>query len=290
MAVILKMNGFEALKVLGVSDVDLEALKSKGCNAIVTIAAIKITLKDEVLSSVPVKATTLDYAKNNKLSASSKASLKTAVEGAVLMALTILSDSKSMLHDLVSPSTDITDMAETEAQLAAVVGSMSLSQGDHEEENDPSDEDEGVSVPSLPPTAETLADQFKGTAVQAFDLNKMETASRVQLTDATHLYQPVKATSENSRYFVVAIAPGLKIAARSKGGTLSIRVEGELLSVVMPHLEQIGFSKNGSYSSLHLSPHDPVLAAKTIGAVLAAVNVQFMSPIPLHSVLYGKGH
>ena len=40
------------------------------------------------------------------------------------------------------------------------------------------------------------------------------------------MYQPVKGTSQGSRYFVVGGNQDLRIAARLSGGTLSVRIEG----------------------------------------------------------------
>jgi len=80
----------------------------------------------------------------------------------------------------------------------------------------------------------------------AFDITKMFTAPTVTMIKATKLYQPVSGTSSGSRYFIIALSPAIKVAARWKKGHasegLALRVEGPGLSD--PHtvtvLEQIG--------------------------------------------------
>jgi hypothetical protein len=116
--------------------------------------------------------------------------------------------------------------------------------------------------------------------------------SPVVLAEATRMYQPVKSTSAGSVYFVVGITANddLKIAARYMGSKLSIRMEGEVQKYKTA-LIQSGFTSSvGDYVSMHVHPQDKLIASKTLGAVLASLQVPFRTPLPDVSVLYGKGH
>ncbi|MCO5157860.1 MAG: hypothetical protein M9945_14120 [Aquamicrobium sp.] len=119
---------------------------------------------------------------------------------------------------------------------------------------------------------------------QSFDLDKIKTADLVKLRDATLMYQPVHGSSAGSRYFMVAGNSSIRVAARYKGGTLSIRLEGPGLSDHKKKIEAIGFSKlskSEQYASVHLDVGgDLLLANKTLGAFLVGLGVSLETPIP----------
>ena len=118
------------------------------------------------------------------------------------------------------------------------------------------------------------------------DVNKVLTNSPLPLSECKLLYHPVKGTSSSSVYYVVALADDVKIAARYKNMTLSLRAEGN----VGDHksaLEHAGFglsNLNKGYVSVHLQCSDKVLAAKTLGAVLVATDLDFLTKMPQLSV------
>ncbi len=117
-----------------------------------------------------------------------------------------------------------------------------------------------------------------------FDLNKLSSAPTAKLRDANKMYQPVKGTSGGSRYFVVGGNPDLRIAARLKDGTLSVRVEGPGWKKHTASLQEVGFALQldaKDYASVHLSVGDNLtLASKTLGAVLLGLGVQLETPLP----------
>ena len=96
------------------------------------------------------------------------------------------------------------------------------------------------------------------------------------------MYQPVSGTSGGSRYFLVAGADGIRVAARYTHKSLSIRVEGKKLTSYSSNLALAGLDlkKNAEYSSIHLEVSDDVLAAKTLGAILLGLGVPFETPFP----------
>lgn len=108
----------------------------------------------------------------------------------------------------------------------------------------------------------------------------------VKLRDATRMYQPVKGSSGGSRYALVAAAPDLKVGLRIKGHSMSFRVEGSNLNAYKAHLVSLFDGQDkGDYLSMHLGAESDELKAKTIGAVLMAVNRPFLTPFPSLKIL-----
>jgi hypothetical protein len=114
----------------------------------------------------------------------------------------------------------------------------------------------------------------------------------VDLNDATALYQPVRGTSGGSRYFVVGLADGLKVAARILGNAVSIRVVGPSTAVTEKTLKSLGFgAKDGGHWSVHLSC-DNTTPQRLVGAVLTAIasdGIEFLTPVPALDKIEGKG-
>lgn len=113
---------------------------------------------------------------------------------------------------------------------------------------------------------------------------------KIPLIKATELYQPVKGTSADSKYFAIAIGDSLKMAARvKKSGDISLRVEGET-DTYKDNLSSAGFSMSSSeHWSLHLKVEGTDMIRKTIGALLFAVNVPFNQVIGNVDKLIGAG-
>ena len=107
----------------------------------------------------------------------------------------------------------------------------------------------------------------------------------VKLRDADKMYQPVQSTSAGSRYYLVAANKDLRAAARLQSGTLSIRIEGPNWKAYAGEFEKCGFDKVNTaegYASLHLKVgHDMQLAAKSLGAVLTGMALEWETPTPL---------
>lgn len=124
----------------------------------------------------------------------------------------------------------------------------------------------------------------KAQAWAEFPEAQMKTASLVKLRDATMMYQPVRGTSNSSRYYVIGANKDLRIAARLQGDALSVRVEGPGWGKYKGALTLAGFQKvedSNQYASLHLNVgQNAVLAAKTLGAILMGLGVKLETPLP----------
>jgi len=132
-------------------------------------------------------------------------------------------------------------------------------------------------------TKMTKATVPKGT----FDVSKLMSAPTVTMLQATKLYQPVRGTSSGSRYFIIALSPALKVAARWKQAPasegLALRVEGKGLTnpYTVKLLEQIGLDKKSEvHMSAHLTVTNDIEARKAIGALLYAINEPWTTPRP----------
>lgn len=112
--------------------------------------------------------------------------------------------------------------------------------------------------------------------------------NRVQLEEATELYQPVFGTDADSRYYVVGIADGLKLAARVKGSNVSLRVVGSRVKEFSNKLEALGFgAKEKGHWSVHLGCNHTT-PQKLIGAVLLGIGAQFETGIPVIDKIVNK--
>lgn len=118
--------------------------------------------------------------------------------------------------------------------------------------------------------------------------DKLLVLELVKLVDADKMYQPVKGTSEGSRYYAVALSDGLKVAVRLKSKAISIRIEGAKLKEYEKRLKIIGFTNITNYTSLHLEIDNMVTAAKALGSVLVALKAGFVTPFPDVDLLLGK--
>jgi hypothetical protein len=121
----------------------------------------------------------------------------------------------------------------------------------------------------------------------AFD--KITGGNPVPLCDATQLYQPILGTSAGSKYFLIAIADNLKMAARVKGHSLSIRCEGDVHGKWKKALEDNGFTLAEKHASMHLDAPDMILVKRTIGAVFVGMGLQVTTQLPQIEVIANKG-
>jgi len=139
----------------------------------------------------------------------------------------------------------------------------------------------------------TPADNGDYDMAPFFPTEQLKSANTVKLAVATQMYQPVQGTSGSSRYFVVAISDEVKVAARIKGVSVSIRLEGPALGkhTFSTALKAVGITggKDGQYASMHVEAPDPITAQKAIGSVLAALPVQWKTPMPSVGHLQGLG-
>lgn len=165
----------------------------------------------------------------------------------------------------------------------------------------------GVKINPTPGVAQVIADQSPsitmsgmtssitatvvpaGASVPEYPPNQMKTGTKVALKDATALYQPVKGTSESSRYYAVGISPGLKVACRYQAASkeLSVRVEGPSFAKMQQTLLNAGlfgpeFSGQfqGSYASMHIKAPSPVDVQKVVGAVISCLCSEIKHGVP----------
>lgn len=131
---------------------------------------------------------------------------------------------------------------------------------------------------------------YSNFKVEVFPESEMMTAQTVKLKDADKLYQPVAGTSAGSRYFVIALAPDLKVAARYKNDEVSVRVEGGVQAYKQLLKDnQFNIGGDGQYASLHVKTPELILARRVIGAVITGMGLPIVSPVPVFDLLVGKG-
>lgn len=125
-----------------------------------------------------------------------------------------------------------------------------------------------------------------------FDLDQLATAEPCKLRDAHSMYQPVTGTSTNSRYFLIAANPDLRIAARLQGHSLSVRIEGPNWKANVAKMMAAGIDNvhgEKEYASIHVTSGDPVLLNKALGAILFGLQVHFDTPFPDLTLIQNKG-
>lgn len=119
--------------------------------------------------------------------------------------------------------------------------------------------------------------------------HEMNTAQPVKLWEATKMYQPVTASSVGSKYFVVALRPDLKLAARYIEGRLSVRAEGTGLPNYFNAFIESGFNAGTGYYSLHVQVGGDKMLSRTLGSILLGLNVDFTLVAGMPAKLIGKG-
>ena len=116
----------------------------------------------------------------------------------------------------------------------------------------------------------------------------------VLLENADQLMQPVKGTSGNSVYHVIAIGQGFVVAGRLKtDNSLSIRAlctDSSMKSGVEKGFKAAGLEwKDGGHYSVHLSPDTQTLAQKCFGAVMFAMGLPIKEIVTNIGPLKGAG-
>jgi hypothetical protein len=104
----------------------------------------------------------------------------------------------------------------------------------------------------------------------------------VPLRDATQLYQPVRGTSLDARYYVIGISKdGIKVAMKKPKEGMSLRVEYEdkIPNSVIAALTHFGIHPKGEYLSGHfnLSHSTPT---RFVGALLMDMGVEWATQLP----------
>ena len=140
--------------------------------------------------------------------------------------------------------------------------------------------------PDIPKTKDDIV---HGPTLSKYAALKMK---KVKLENATALYQPVNATSQNSKYHCIGIAGKLKFGARwVSDSNLSIRVEGPV-SKYKDKLVAAGFNSDyidKGYTSVHFNGIEELIAKRALGAVLMGTGLEFETPMPDLGVITGEG-
>ena len=278
MAVAIKtMSGAELLKLLDINVDDENWLLSQSISVTVQATEIKFTAPSTSYGNVPVKLTHLMQLKQGKLTGLAKASLQVLVKAKIAQLKKLSGVPQGLPPDLGPNLLDTAAEAsgfvvkESGAAIDLLKKKQNASKG-----ADQSNTDLGPS-----PSAGPICKFFPGTSPLAVDKAKLANAPLVQLRDANMMYQPVKGTSQGTRYFMVGASTGLRIAARYKGASLSVRIEGPNFVQHKQQMLACGFTGlNADYASMHLSVVDPVIAAKALGAILLGLGVPMITPMP----------
>lgn len=231
MAVTLSQGAGIAL-LFGVSEHAVKEAHEVGVEFIYSSSSTLIIKQgDIVLGAVPIKGAAMTLAKQGNLGPASKSAIRMQIEHAL---------KKAQAASAYSGGQD----NEVEATLGDVI-------------EKPAPKKMKISTPKEPsitkdPTPENPA---------LFGV--------VALKDAMFVGQQVHGTSANSVYRVVAMLPGVSLAARLKGSKLSVRAEGGNLGDYSPGLKKCGFADGGGYYSCHYTVGEKELAVKTIGAIVA---------------------
>lgn len=202
----------------------------------------------------------------------------------------------SIIQDKVSDGGATHILARTGLQKAVefVLNEISAKQTTKTEANSDADVFENLLEPVVTDVISDLSKIF----LAKNDNNTISTWGQIvtppqfaALKDATELLQPVKGSDEGSQYFVIALSPIVKVAARIKSSVnFSVRVEGNGLKNLKNTLKSVGFADNGTHMSVHLSAGtDMALAQKCIGALLYGIGIQFDKVLTDLSLIWGKG-
>jgi hypothetical protein len=143
---------------------------------------------------------------------------------------------------------------------------------------------------SVPDTSKELWQSVSGSAwkdhyaamVQSEPVSgdTIKNALPIPLKSATHIYTPVRGTSEGARYFLVARYTDFAVAVRVKGDSMSVRIEGDLTKIPGSTMNELGFTHGAKgYWSNHLKIKNTDEGQRFLGAVLAGLG-QPLTPMP----------
>lgn len=286
-------NPKNILKAFGVKQDLIDLVSMHGIS--IEVKTSSVTLKKGAGNAhIAIKAGAISMALAGKLGPASKQSIGYKLEKAIktldtnefihegTMTGSFMSNKESAdnISKLKEPIVVGMDLAEIEQKVMSQELMNELYEDPH---------DKGIEV--YEDTSEGSTGVLVGNSPTPNSLLEVLCKTPVPLLQATHLYQPVKGTGTNSVYHVIGISKDLKIAARLKGNTVSVRVEGAV-QTYKDDLDAVGFGMgnlSSGYVSMHLSVPDNGVARKSIGAVLAGLAQDMMTVMPNIKILEGKG-
>lgn len=282
MAVIFKdMTAEELFGLLGIGADETNFLKENA--VVVTLPFGEILFQSAwnsgVAVAVQVKPSVLTKLKKGGLPQKDKTSLRTAVTHSIKMLMKLKDGSSTALDGPVNVAGHVVAKAEP-------IGSSAMALLQKKAAYGASDQ----AVPKI--FGVDLAKMEGSVTWPVFDKAKLKSAEPIKLRDATMLYQPVRGSSPNSRYFLVAANKDLRIAARYKGNSLSVRIEGPAWEKYAEKISECGFDHvavDKGYASLHLHVVNHVVASKALGAILMGIGIELQTPLPDMSVIKDVG-
>lgn len=130
-----------------------------------------------------------------------------------------------------------------------------------------------------------------GSAAPAYPiLDPGSDAHAIFLRDAKGLYCRVKGSNKGSVYLLLADFGALKMAGRWLGGKLALRFEAADMTPYLSVLSEMDLGTvTKQYASIHVGVSKEVEVRKMVMAMIGAVGVPPLSPLPSVSLIKNKG-
>lgn len=263
MAVVLNVNGYQKMKELGVTPALLAELSAKGVK--LSVAPKGILAKWDGSSAL--------YEIHHEMLQQGIKTKNAKVKGGIETWL-------KKVKDGVAPSLQVVDYTFSAVEIIGADYAKEVVSATN-----------GLTVKNSPQPPSSLVSPYVAATIEhePVPANMMMKIEPIPLIDAKGLYRPVRGSSSGSRYFLIAVFPQLKMAARAKEGSISLRVEGTLSPSQAAVLTSLGFKNGGNYWSSHSLPvANPDDAQMFVSAILGKIG-GLLTPLPDMKTIYGKG-
>lgn len=298
MAVNLKpKNGAKAIfSALDIDDSVYDALLEKGVKIEHGLQGLTFSYNGKVASKVALNAQALNLLMKGKLSGPvAKKALADAVSEAVMKAMAAVGNPHS--DELLPPEPENApgDVPPPEPVSPALHAAMQAAKSAGVQSKAAKTLDKADTAGMIETILQgQVPDELEGTTSMLDLLNGIASAMEstkqdvdaVSLAEATRLYQPVNGSSSGSVYYTAALFKDMKLAARLKGQTLSVRVEG----AVEKHkhlLIAAGLGLKSDYASEHFACGNTLLAQRTLGAIISALSEAGpLTPMPNMTMIF----
>ena len=269
---------WKVLKAFGIGAYHCKKLKEAGVDVTVSTEAIRFSYKGDTLGKQQLFSGVLSKVMSGQLAPASHQDLASQLAATIKQVMTAVGSLKA---DDVGGSL-VEDVAATFESAGTV---FDLPAGDD------IDAEAKMEAEGMAKVEAKLKAKKAPKAKTPKDIAMLLDSNPVKLAEAQLLYQPVKATSAGSVYHVVALSDDLKVAARVKGGTLSVRVEGPKVGTLKTLISETGFNHSGDYASVHLQTKgDATMNRKALGALISALDRPWQTPLPEFKYIAEAGH
>jgi hypothetical protein len=252
MAVLLNQNGYAKMNELGVSAEIIGKLSKIGAKILITPTALRVVT---VIGTTP-QAFQYEIAHQVLMQASKTKNVKIK---------------ESIEHFLVKIVTGYgVNMKSVEVGIVA---------------------QEALPATPTPAPSKVTADPYLQAIVKHYPLTEtqMKVTAPIPLADAEGLYRPVRGSSPGTIYHLIGVWPTMKMAARLKDSSVSLRVEGKPNPAQSKALKELGFDQKGDYWSSHsLKVANLTVVQRYVGCIIASLEGSIM-PAPDMALLVGKG-